>query len=407
MRKPVLTIFYQFNPWHPSKGGIQTIIQYFIKYVPSSFEVRLVGTGVDASKPHGEWEDREFEGRPLKFFPLITVEDDDTRKIVPTSLRYTWALRRHNFASDFMHFHRIEPALSAQNWQGEKTLFIQNDVEEQISGKDGKNAILWQWFPWAYFGLERLLMNQFSEILSCNSNACEFYKREYPAISEHVQYYQVSVDTNRFFPLATPQKAIAKQTLCEQLELSKETQFLLFVGRLHPQKDPVLLVQSMAALAQENVHLLVVGDGELRPAVESEIEKLGLTKKVTMLGSKSLEELVPLYQVASALVLTSVYEGQPVTVLEAMACGTPIVTTRCGDTPSLLSPQTGIVVDQRTPKDIASAFSAVLAFDEDVTREACLKVAMASSAETVITSIYDQMFERWKQQNNELAALQV
>ncbi|NEO61240.1 MAG: glycosyltransferase family 1 protein, partial [Moorea sp. SIO4G2] len=42
MQKLILTIFYQFNPWHSSIGGIQTVIRSFIKYAPSEFEVRLV-----------------------------------------------------------------------------------------------------------------------------------------------------------------------------------------------------------------------------------------------------------------------------------------------------------------------------------------------------------------------------
>ena len=43
--KPILTIFYQFNPWRSSIGGIQTFICSFLKYAPLEFEVRLVGTG--------------------------------------------------------------------------------------------------------------------------------------------------------------------------------------------------------------------------------------------------------------------------------------------------------------------------------------------------------------------------
>jgi hypothetical protein len=53
MEKPVLTIFYQYNPWHATIGGIQTVISLFIKYAPNEFEVRLVGTGNDPSQPIG------------------------------------------------------------------------------------------------------------------------------------------------------------------------------------------------------------------------------------------------------------------------------------------------------------------------------------------------------------------
>jgi hypothetical protein len=93
MRKPVLTIFYQFNPWDSTIGGIQTLIRYYIKYAPLEFEVRLVGTGEDPKQPQGKWYTRELAGRTLQFMPLFVLQDDNTRKLLPTSVRYTLALR--------------------------------------------------------------------------------------------------------------------------------------------------------------------------------------------------------------------------------------------------------------------------------------------------------------------------
>ena len=118
-KKPTLTIFYQFNPWNSSIGGIQTFICSFLKYTPPEFEVRLVGTG-GKNAAIGIWQEKEFAGRKIKFMPLIRVENDDIRHLIPTTLKYTAALFKHNFASDFMHFHRIEVALAAYGWQGEK-----------------------------------------------------------------------------------------------------------------------------------------------------------------------------------------------------------------------------------------------------------------------------------------------
>ncbi|NJL51865.1 MAG: hypothetical protein HC930_05870 [Hydrococcus sp. SU_1_0] len=144
--KPTLTIFYQFNPWHSSIGGIQTFICSFLKYAPPEFEVRLVGTG-DQQANIGQWSEAEFAGRAVKFMPLIQVENDDVRKLIPTTLRYTVALLQHNLASDFMHFNRLEPALATRSWPGEKILFVHNDVQKQMSSQEGNNAILWQKFP--------------------------------------------------------------------------------------------------------------------------------------------------------------------------------------------------------------------------------------------------------------------
>jgi hypothetical protein len=123
MRKPVLTIFYQFNPWESSIGGIQTVIRSFLKYAPQDFSVRLIGTSKDQHSL-GKWQDQEYEGCSLKFMPIIAVQNDNSRKLVPTTIKYTAALLTKNFASDFMHFHRLEPALAALNWSGHKTFFV-------------------------------------------------------------------------------------------------------------------------------------------------------------------------------------------------------------------------------------------------------------------------------------------
>ena len=103
MRKPVLTIFYLFNPWFPTIGGIQTIIRYFIKYAPSEFDLRLVGTIETTSSTH-TWQEAEFEGRAIQFFPLFTLQNDNVRSLLPTTIKYTSALWGLTLASDFMHF---------------------------------------------------------------------------------------------------------------------------------------------------------------------------------------------------------------------------------------------------------------------------------------------------------------
>ena len=76
MRKPVLTIFYQYNPWNTTIGGIQTLISTFIKYASDEFEVRLVGTADNKNQPLDRWYKRDFLGKEIDFLPLFVVEDD-------------------------------------------------------------------------------------------------------------------------------------------------------------------------------------------------------------------------------------------------------------------------------------------------------------------------------------------
>ncbi len=398
MRRPILTIFYQFNPWHTSIGGIQTLISTFIKYAPREFEVRLVGTGNDPTQPTGKWQEAELAGRAIHFMPLFTLQNDNRRSLVPTTIKYTAALLGRCFASDFMHFYRLEPTLATLQWPGEKTLFIQNDIQKQMEPRGKKNTLLWQRFPAGYFALERLLISQFTQIFSCNTASMEFYLKRYPAIAERVFFLKNTVDNDVFYPLPTlDERESGRRTFARQMGLAEDKRFVLFAGRLHPQKDPILLIRSMAALNEPNIHLLLAGDGELADEVRSEICRLGLSKQVTMLGPVNQAKLAELHRICNAFVLTSAYEGLPFAVLEALACGTPVVTTRCGETPKLLSADSGIVCEERTPVALADALRKVLLHPDDYPSKSCVRAAQPYSARTVVSDVYSEMLQRWEQ----------
>lgn len=399
MQKPTLTIFYQFNPWNATIGGIQTLIKIFIKYAPSEFEVRLVGTGDDPSQPVGKWVQTELAGKEISFLPLFNLQNDNHRNLIPTSVKYTAALMGRNFASDFMHFHRLEPTLFTRHWQGEKMLFIHNDIQMQMKAGDKQKSILWRRFPQAYFALEKLLVEQFSQILSCNTDAAELFRQRYPNIAERVTYIKNSFDPEIFYPLTKEEQVAQKTKLSVNMGLAEETSFILFAGRLHPQKDPILLLRAFASLKDLSVHLLIAGDGELATEVRAEINRLGLSERVTMLGVLNQKELAQFHQISSVFVLSSAYEGLPLVVLEALACGTPVVTTKCGETPKLLTPESGLVCEERDPVSIADALRRVVLNPEDYPMEFCVQAASPYAANTVVNQVYNQMWQSWEQRN--------
>ncbi len=394
--KPILTIFYQYNPWNTSIGGIQTLISNFIKYLPDEFECRIVGVGDSLTQRIGVWQVAELYGKQIKFFPLFSLKNDDVRRTIPTTVRYALALIGKDFSSDFMHFHRIEPTLVTHRWKGNRTLFIHNDIRAQFSsGRGSKHVILWNYLPKLYLYIENLLIRQFSQVLSCNKASTQLYQKLYPTIAERFMDYRNTVDTDVFFPLTKSERDRKRQQFAISHNLSEKTRFILFAGRLHPQKDPVLLIRSMAALQEPNVHLLLAGDGELAEEVRSEAERLGITKQLTMLGSIKQDKLSYLHQISSICVLTSVFEGLPLVVLEALACGTPIVTTRAGDTPNILSKNSGVICEERTPEAIAEAFQQVLRYPDHFSVQSCIQCAEPYHAKQVIHSIYDSMLKRW------------
>ncbi len=409
MRKPILTIFYQFNPWQSSIGGIQTIIRSCLKYAPPEFNVRVVGTGAVGDRALQRWQppiwtETEYAGRTLQFLPLFNLQNDNARRWIPTSVRYTAALLGRNLASDFMHFHRLEPSFATRSWPGDKTLFIHNDIQQQISaapsqaGAPQKHTLLWQRFPGLYYALERSLVSQFHQIYSCNTRSAALYRERYPAMADRVTFLKNTVDTEIFSPRSPRQRQAARQAYAQQRGLPPATRFVLFAGRLHPQKDPVLLVQAIAALADPTAHLLIAGDGELAAAIQTAVRQLALGDRVTLLGPQDQTALAQLLQISGVFVLSSLYEGLPVVVLEALASGTPVVTTDCGETPRLLIPGSGLVCAARSPSAIAHALRQVLDNPQTFTATTCVQAAQPYSAKTIVHSVYEDMLQRWDRQ---------
>ncbi|MFY0686966.1 MAG: glycosyltransferase [Cyclobacteriaceae bacterium] len=101
---------------------------------------------------------------------------------------------------------------------------------------------------------------------------------------------------------------------------------ILFVGRLEDQKHPQLLMEALAlARAHVDWKCLIIGEGEHREQMELMAEELPV--KVQFSGWRDLDGLRNAYQSSDVLVMPSRHENQPVVILEAKACGLPIVTT--------------------------------------------------------------------------------
>jgi glycosyltransferase involved in cell wall biosynthesis len=131
-----------------------------------------------------------------------------------------------------------------------------------------------------------------------------------------VQVITNGVDSRFFTPNPTPKAADGPTTV-------------LFVGRFHRQKNLPFFLQQMARLraaAPQGWRLALAGDGEERPSLEACVRHLGLTDITTWHGwQEDKARLLDLYRQADVVVNPSLYEGMPNVVLEAMACGLPVV----------------------------------------------------------------------------------
>ncbi len=117
-----------------------------------------------------------------------------------------------------------------------------------------------------------------------------------------------------------------------------ETPFFLSVGTVQPRKNYQMLVRAFRGVADRLPHQLVIagGRGWLVEALLEEIERQGLSDRVQLVGFVDDEDLPALYSAATALVFPSLYEGFGLPLLEAMACGTPVVSSDASCLPEVM-----------------------------------------------------------------------
>jgi glycosyltransferase involved in cell wall biosynthesis len=141
--------------------------------------------------------------------------------------------------------------------------------------------------------------------------------------------------------------------------LERTRPLLVAVGRLQAPKDFLTFVRALVQLPRGSYEALVVGDGPDRGRVEQEIRDLGLTDHIRLAGER--RDVPALLADADAFVLSSGSEGMPVSVLEAMAAGLPVVASRVGGVPELVVPdETGLLVEPGDPDDLAAALLRVV-----------------------------------------------
>jgi len=136
---------------------------------------------------------------------------------------------------------------------------------------------------------------------------------------------------------------------------------VLAAGRLAPQKRLDLLVAAFAHIPPDAARLVIAGEGAERAKLEAIVTAHGLEDRVTLLGF--VADVTDLLRRADLMVLTSVFEGLPAVVLEAMAANCPVVSTDCFlSARSLLETSQGCgIIEEETPAAIASLILARLA----------------------------------------------
>ncbi len=392
-----VAILYPTDPAGHVPSGIDSFIRGILKWAPEDIEYTLLGASSDVSaRPVGKDHATRLGDRLARFIPLTTMDASGTRGRIPLTVRYMAALKRFMRQGkldeyDILDFHRIEPVWLFRKDRRPKNVILHQDMTVI---RDKNSDIMWRHFPWIYEAIEHRLFVAVPRIFAVRQSAVDRYARLYPDLADRFEFIPTWVDTTVFHPLSGSDtfKASDRTDLRRRLGVDTAARMLVFVGRLDNQKDPLLLLQAFARVLERNqaLHLLMIGDGNLRARVEEAAMQGVLRGKVTLMGVRPAAEIADVLRVCDLFVLSSAYEGMPIAVLEALASGVPVVTTDVGEVRRVVRDGiTGRVSVARTAEAFADALELALQELAAISGDPCEEVVSPYHPEGVLNRIFE------------------
>ena len=147
-----------------------------------------------------------------------------------------------------------------------------------------------------------------------------------------------------------------------RLRIDQAAKVVVYMGRMDLKKGLRELVEASSSLCTErpNLHVYLVGEGPDKPLIESAIQAHNAASYIHVLPGCAFDDVAVWMAAADLVTLPSYMEGCPNVVLEALACGRPVVATKVGGIPEIMSDECGLLVPPRDPAALAKALASVL-----------------------------------------------
>ncbi|HYE73816.1 MAG TPA: glycosyltransferase [Blastocatellia bacterium] len=231
----------------------------------------------------------------------------------------------------------------------------------------------------------RLLSMLSDKVIAIGKDSANFLREQVRIPAHKIEIIRAGIDPQAF----VESQAEAR---CE-LSLNRDDRIAVIVARLYPEKNYRLLLAAFAKAVQqiERAKLLIVGEGIEQEAIHHEIQRLGLSDQVQMLGVR--RDVARILAAADVFVLSSDREGLPIAIIEALAAARPVIATAVGDIPEVISDGvTGRIVPPRNSEALTAALVELLG-------DSALATSMGLSARQSVVERYttDAMLSQYDQ----------
>ncbi len=326
-------------------GGAQHIVYLLAKHLRSDYEITV------ACAPGGLLVER------LRGLGLRVMEIPELCRLPHPlrDLRALWKLHSLMQAErfDIVHTHSTKAGLLgrlAAAWARVPVILF---TAHGWAFSDGR---AWPW-RWLLAHVERLPAHLSTKVICVSEYDRQVAVRFGVASPEKLIVVPNGLETEPFC------SSRDKKELRRQLEACDAAGVVTMVGRLALPKDLNTLIAAWEELGVPGWQLWLVGDGPLRPYVEKTIQARGLRNSIRLFGER--RDVPELLQASDIFVLSSRWEGMPLTIIEAMLAGLPVIATRVGGVPELVEGSvTGLLVPPGDPLALRDALEQLIVSEE-------------------------------------------
>lgn len=233
-----------------------------------------------------------------------------------------------------------------------------------------KGAPLINWL--LYYPIEKLCAHFTDVLITINREDYALAKKKLNV--KQIEYVPgVGIDLERFRSTVVDRSAKRRE-----LGIPEDAVLLLSVGELNKNKNHETVIR---AIAEMDVYYIIAGKGRLENYLQSLIDELSMTDRVKLLGFR--RDVAELYKTADQFVFASFREGLPVSVMEAMASGMPVVCSRIRGNKDLISEDAGWLFDPRSVDACRTSIRAALKEDREKTGAHNMQLAQNYGLNTV------------------------
>lgn len=342
-------------------------------------EFNLIGISFDPSEREGEWQQKSIQEKKYPWFPafLCPKEKDDTR--IPLRFRLVAGIRKYRSLInldrfDAIYIHSAETILALGSIRVPIVVHVHGDPLITIT-RSRFRLLHWNVFVRVYGKIIKKAFDRASGIIwAANSCRRDYYRRigvsDNPGWDNKSAVIHSSVD-----PL------MLESSEEYSLPLNTSSKKIITVGRLSEVKhiDFLIEVFSEMSKARDSV-FYIAGAGECESSLRNVAQRLGCSEKVCFLGNVNKLQLASLLSQMDVFVFASESEAMSLVVLESMAAGVPVVSTKVGDLDEVVNESTGALIEGRDLPVFVNAVGHCLDKGKEHYSKECRRVARGYTA---------------------------